>query len=54
MSPFDDKKDESADETRYRSLVGALLYIGGSTRPDILCSTNLLSRYLGKPSKRHF
>ena len=40
------KEDEAkkVDETRYRSLVSFLMYLT-ATRPDILLSVNLLSRF---------
>ena len=41
------------DESNYRSLVGCLLYII-TTRPDIMYSVSLLSRFMHCPSELHF
>ena len=43
----------SADQTRFRSLVGGLLYLA-ATRPDILFAVNLLSRFMHSPGETHF
>nr|KYP60991.1 Retrovirus-related Pol polyprotein from transposon TNT 1-94 [Cajanus cajan] len=42
-----------ADASRYRSLVGSLLYLT-ATRPDIMYATSLLSRFMQKPSQIHY
>lgn len=36
--------------TKYRSLVGALLYCSTNTRPDVAYTVDMLSRALGKPT----
>ena len=36
----------------YRELVGALLFLSNTTRPDISFSVSLLSRYMKNPTKR--
>ena len=41
-----------ADASRYRSLVGSLLYLT-TTRPDIMFATSLLSRFMQNPSQIH-
>ncbi|PKA46730.1 Retrovirus-related Pol polyprotein from transposon TNT 1-94 [Apostasia shenzhenica] len=41
------------DEKVYRSLVGGLMYLT-HTRPDILFSVSLISRFMHKPSVHHF
>jgi hypothetical protein len=49
-------KDDGAkksDEKVYRSLVGCLLYLT-ATRPDLMFTVNLLSRYRQEPSEIHF
>ena len=48
-----DGGDAKADVTQYRSLVGSLLYLT-ATRPDLMFSTNLLSRFMHSPSLTHF
>nr|GEY62990.1 uncharacterized mitochondrial protein AtMg00810-like [Tanacetum cinerariifolium] len=40
------------DATKYRSMIGALMYIT-SSRPDIVHATCLCARYQAKPTKKH-
>ncbi|KAH9511344.1 hypothetical protein DERF_009812 [Dermatophagoides farinae] len=48
-------EDEEIDENLpIRELIGSLLYVANKTRPDILFSTNWLSRFLTKPTKSLF
>ena len=42
-----------ADASKYRSLIGSLLYLT-ATRPDIMYATSLLSRFMQSPSQIHF
>ncbi|RVW32090.1 Retrovirus-related Pol polyprotein from transposon RE2 [Vitis vinifera] len=42
-----------ADASVYRSLIGSLLYLF-ATRPDLMFSASLLSRFMHSPSKIHF
>ena len=42
-----------ADASRYRSMIGSLLYLT-ATRPDIMFATSLLSRFMQKPSQIHY
>lgn len=44
---------EKADATKYRSLIGSLLYLT-STRPDIMFCASMLSRYMEEPSQIHY
>ncbi|KAJ9539061.1 hypothetical protein OSB04_031794 [Centaurea solstitialis] len=41
------------DSTFYRSLVGCLMYLTG-TRPDIMFSVSLVSRFMENPKKEHW
>lgn len=42
-----------ADAKSFRSLVGNLMYLTNS-RPDIMFSVSLISRFMHKPSMHHF
>nr|GEW38716.1 uncharacterized mitochondrial protein AtMg00810-like [Tanacetum cinerariifolium] len=41
------------DQTKYRSMVGALMYLTAS-RPDIMHATCFCARYQAKPTEKHF
>lgn len=45
---------ELVDQTKYRSTLGKLLYIAGSTRPDIKYVVSSLSRFSGRPHLVHW
>nr|GEZ91273.1 hypothetical protein [Tanacetum cinerariifolium] len=47
-----DKNGTSVDATKYRSMIGALMYLT-SSRPDIVHATCLCARYQAKPTKKH-
>nr|GEU87812.1 hypothetical protein [Tanacetum cinerariifolium] len=40
------------DATKYRSMIGALMYLT-SSRPDIVHATSLCARYQAKPTEKH-
>lgn len=42
------------DSTQYRGLVGKLLYLAGSTRPDIAFTISSLSRFNINPHRHHW
>lgn len=42
------------DRLKYRSLVGAVLYLAGTTRPDILTAVGVLSRFMEHPKVGHW
>ena len=44
---------EKADAKTYLSLVGSLIYLT-NTRPDIVHSVSLISRFMNQPSKLHY
>lgn len=44
---------ELANETEYRAIIGRLIYLAGSTRPDIAYTVSNLSRFNSKPHKTH-
>nr|GEW91924.1 uncharacterized mitochondrial protein AtMg00810-like [Tanacetum cinerariifolium] len=41
------------DETKYRSMIGALMYLT-SSRPDIVHTTCVCARYQAQPTENHF
>ena len=44
---------EKADAKTYQSPIGSLIYLT-NTRPDIVHSVNLISRFMNQPSKLHY
>ena len=51
LSKFDG--GDQVDASKYRSLVGSLRYLT-STRPDLLLSVGIVSRYMEEPSYSHW
>ena len=50
-----DEDEQRLMKTRpYRSLVGALNYLSGTTRPDISVAVTKLSRFLNNPGPKHW
>nr|GFD14733.1 uncharacterized mitochondrial protein AtMg00810-like [Tanacetum cinerariifolium] len=47
-----DQNETLVDATKYRSMIGALMYLT-SSRPDIIHSTCLCARYQAKPTEKH-
>nr|GEZ10205.1 uncharacterized mitochondrial protein AtMg00810-like [Tanacetum cinerariifolium] len=47
-----DQNETSIDATKYRSMIGALMYLT-SSRPDIVHATCLCARYQAKPTEKH-
>jgi len=47
-----DEKDKSINESRYRGMIGSLLYLTTS-RPDIMLSVCLCARYHVNPKESH-
>nr|GEX53363.1 retrovirus-related Pol polyprotein from transposon TNT 1-94 [Tanacetum cinerariifolium] len=47
-----DVSGTSVDQTKYRSMVGALMYLTAS-RPDIMHATCYCARYQAKPTEKH-
>ena len=46
--------DEEVDQRIYRSLVGSLLHLAKQTRPDIMFTSNILSRGMNAPTNQHW
>jgi hypothetical protein len=46
-------EEASADAELYRSIVGSLLYVMTSTRPDIAFAVNQVSKYMQAPGQAH-
>ena len=49
-----EKAEIFKSDIKYRNLIGALLYISSSTRPDISYSVNYLSRYQNSYNETHW
>ncbi|GKG09886.1 hypothetical protein Tco_0338632 [Tanacetum coccineum] len=47
-----DQNGSLVDATKYRTMIGALMYLT-SSRPDIIHATCLCTRYQAKPTKKH-
>nr|GEW83657.1 uncharacterized mitochondrial protein AtMg00810-like [Tanacetum cinerariifolium] len=47
-----DQNGTPVDATKYRSMIGALMYLT-SSRPDIVHATCLCARYQTKPTEKH-
>nr|GEY47790.1 uncharacterized mitochondrial protein AtMg00810-like [Tanacetum cinerariifolium] len=47
-----DQNGTTVDATKYRSMIGALMYLT-SSRPDIVHATCLCARYQAKPTEKH-
>ncbi|GJR54770.1 hypothetical protein Tco_1405291 [Tanacetum coccineum] len=47
-----DQNGSPVDATKYRSMIGALMYLM-SSRPDIVHATCLCARYQAKPTEKH-
>ncbi|GKC40354.1 hypothetical protein Tco_1052738, partial [Tanacetum coccineum] len=47
-----DQNGSLVDATKYRSMIGALMYLT-SSRPDIIHATCLCARYQAKPTEKH-
>jgi hypothetical protein len=51
--PPNEEEEILGPHVPYLSAVGALMYLGNSTRSDIAFAVNLLTRHSAKPTKRH-
>ena len=45
---------ETVVERPYRELIGSLMYLAIATRPDIAFAVGFLSRYLDRPTEKHW
>ena len=54
MSQEADAEIDAEFLRRYQSLVGALLYCSGNTRPDVAFAVGMLCRAMSKPTKELF
>ena len=52
--PRDEGEEILGSEFPYLSLIGALMYLTNSTRPDIAFAVNLLARHSAASTKRHW
>lgn len=53
LKPSKEDEADKIDTSRYRSLIGSLLYLT-SSRPDLMYAASLLSRFMQSPTKTHF
>lgn len=49
-----DSEGESTDSKKYREVVGSLIYLMISTRPDLSFIVSKLSQYLSEPKQQHW
>lgn len=49
-----DNEGEPADPKKYREVIGSLIYLMTSTRPDLSFVVSKLSQYLSEPKKQHW
>jgi transposase InsO family protein len=42
------------EENRYNELIGSLMYLANTTRPDLMLAVGLLSRFRNKPTTAHW
>lgn len=54
LEPVSDEEKTEMQKLPYRELVGSLLYLANTTRPDIAYVIGLLSRYMENPGKAHW
>ena len=47
-----DERGVQVDETYFKQVVGSLIYLT-ATRPDLMFTVSLVSRYMGKPTELH-
>ena len=52
--PCENDEELFGHEVPYLSVVGALMYLATSTRPDITFPFNLLAKYSYAPTRRHW
>lgn len=54
MSPKDEEERKEMSNKPYRSLIGSLMYLATSTRPDIIHAVSLLSQFNEDPGPCHW
>lgn len=52
-SPTSAEQKAEMENSRYKELVGALLWVARMDRPDIQAAVSILCRFTANPSKRH-
>jgi hypothetical protein len=52
--PKEVNEEDLGSEVPYLSAIGALMYLGNCTRPDIAFAVNILARFSSCPTKRHW
>ena len=54
MAPVDEGEVEQMKRTPYRQLVGCLLHLANTTRPDLSFAAGYLSRFMSNPGLAHW
>ena len=47
-----DEREVQVDETYFKQIMGSLIYLT-ATRPNLMFTVSLVSRYMGKPTELH-
>lgn len=47
------EEEKLINAEQFRAMVGALMYLSITTRPDIACAVSQLSRYMANPGRKH-
>ena len=53
LTSHEEDKDHDNNKFNYRQVIGKLLYLEKSTRPDISCAVHQCARFSAKPKNKH-
>jgi hypothetical protein len=54
QNPGESDREQLADGSEFRSVIGALMYLATNTRPDIAQAVGVLARHMAKPTEEHW